>query len=101
MIVASYSDLLGEMEHRILNVTSSAGKFLTQKLEEHPGTPVVRLVFGLRGLEPQPSVVLPDDTVFYYQGQAILVQDKTVAQMLAEKTLGIERVGPNTRLQLR
>ena len=83
-----------------LEITDAAGEYLLQMLEKASAGDSIRFVFGLAGLEPQPSAVLPGDMVFTYQGQEVLVLDTTMVQMLAGKTLDVEETqqGPILRL---
>ena len=79
---------------------SASSEYLVHMLDEDPAGETVRFVFGLRGLEPQPSVVLPGDTTFEHEGRLVVVLDKTMCQMLEDKTLDVEdtKDGPILRL---
>lgn len=83
-----------------LEISNAAGDYLAQVIDRESACDTVRLVFGLAGLEPQPSAVLPGDTVFRHNGQTILVLDQTMNLMLADKTLDVEdtQQGPKLRL---
>ena len=81
-------------------VTKAAGAYLNHWLEQDPVGEVVRIVFGPRGLEPQPSALLPGDSRFEHQGRTVLVLDKTLSQMLANKTLDVNEEYNGSRLQL-
>ena len=81
-------------------ITKAAGAYLTHVLEQDPVGQTVRLVFGLRGLEPQPSAVLPGDTTFEHQGRTVLVLDEIMSQMLGDKTLDVEETEDGPRLRL-
>ena len=97
----------GSAEHQIclggasmLTITEAAAAYLANKLDEEPAGEAVRFVFGLQGLEPQPSVVLPGDTTFEHQGRIVLVLDKTMSQMLEDKTLDVEETKDGSTLRL-
>ncbi len=83
-----------------LVITKAAAAYLAHVREQDPIGQTVRLVFGLRGLEPQPSVVLPGDTTFEHQGRTVLVFDETMFQMLRDKTLDVEETEDGHRLRL-
>ena len=89
-----------ETQDTTLEITEAAGAYLAQLLEEHRSGDTVRFVFGLQGMQPQPSVVLPGDLVYEYAGKTVLVLDPTVARMLANRTLDVENTdeGPILRL---
>jgi hypothetical protein len=84
----------------MFTITDAARAYLVRMLDEDPAGETVRFVFGLRGLEPQPSVVLPGDTTFKHEGRIVVVLDKTMCQMLEDKTLDVEETkdGPTLRL---
>ena len=83
-----------------LLISPAAGDYLTQVIDRESACDTVRLVFGLAGLEPQPSAVLPGDTIYEHNGRTVLVLDQTMNQMLADKTLDVEdtQQGPKLRL---
>ena len=64
---------------RMFTITKAAAAYLAKKLEEDGAGEVVRFVFGLSGLEPQPSVVLPGDATFEFEGKTILAIDQTMS----------------------
>lgn len=83
-----------------LEVSDAAGAYLAEMLDQHLAGDAIRFVFGLAGLEPQPSAVLPGDTVYEYRGRTVLVLDRTVTRMLHGKTLDIEETDEGPRLRL-
>jgi len=85
---------------RMLKVTESASDFLIDMLDKNPVGETVRIVFGLQGMEPQPSAVLPGDTTYEFNGRIVLVLDKTMSLMLAGKTLDVDESGRKPILRL-
>lgn len=83
-----------------LEVSDAAGAYLAEMLDQHSAGDAIRFVFGLAGLEPQPSAVLPGDTVYAYHGRTVLVLDHTVSRMLHGKTLDVEQTDEGPRLRL-
>ncbi len=81
-------------------MTKAAAAYLAKVLEEDDAGEVVRFVFGLSGLEPQPSVVLPGDATYEFEGKTILAIDQTMTQMLERKTFDVDYTddGPYLRL---
>jgi len=84
----------------MLKVTESASDFLIDMLDKNPVGETVRIVFGLQGMEPQPSAVLPGDTTYEFNGRIVLVLDKTMSLMLAGKTLDVDESGRKPILRL-
>ncbi len=81
-------------------ISEAAGALLAQMLDRDTVGSAVRFVFGLSGLEQQPSAFLPGDTAYRYQGRTVLLLDATMKRMLAGKTLDVEITDDGPRLHL-
>lgn len=81
-------------------MSEAAGAHLARMLDNDTVGSAVRFVFGLAGLEQQPSAELPGDTVYRYQGRTVLLLDRTMTRMLAGKTLDVEITDDGPRLHL-
>jgi len=81
-------------------MSEAAGAHLARMLDRDAVGSAVRFVFGLAGLEQQPSAFLPGDTVYRYQGRTVLLLDQTMTRMLAGKTLDVEVTDDGPKLHL-
>ncbi len=85
----------------MLTVTEAAGAHLAAMIDRASEGAVVRIVFGFRGLEFQPSAPLPGDSEFTHRGRIVLVLDANLSQALKDKTLDVRHTEDGEELDLR
>jgi hypothetical protein len=85
-----------------MNITSGAGAHLDGLLQriQAPQDAVIRLVQESGSLSLHTDIVRPDDLVFKNGAKAVLVVDKQVEAMFADRTLDVRTTNDGVTLVL-
>lgn len=86
----------------MMNLTESAGGFLSKVLDEAQASPdtAVRLAVEGDGVQSTLDTVRPGDTTYNHEGRKVLLLDTRASRVLADRTLDVQPTEEGPRLSI-